>query len=119
MAVKFLFRFYKNPNIIHNKIDALRREHRKAIEGVLNDAQRNRFSNVYNDRWGGWGRGYGRRHMGNFYGQGYGTGYCSGLYSSSEYMRQGDGAGHDGLLTLEAPSGIPRERFGLDLENKI
>jgi Spy/CpxP family protein refolding chaperone len=71
-----------------DKIDALRKEHRKAIEGVLNDSQRKSFDNVYNNRWGGWGRGYGRRHMGDYYGQGYGNGYCSGLYSSSKYMRQ-------------------------------
>jgi Spy/CpxP family protein refolding chaperone len=71
-----------------DKINTLRQEHRKAIDGVLNDSQRNRFGNMYDRRWSGWGRGYGRRHMGDYYGQGYGMGYCSGLYSSVEYMRQ-------------------------------
>jgi Spy/CpxP family protein refolding chaperone len=70
-----------------NKIDSLRKEHRKEIEGVLNDSQKSKFNSAYNNRWGGWGRGYGRHHMGNYYGQEYGMGFCTGLYSTREYMK--------------------------------
>jgi Spy/CpxP family protein refolding chaperone len=84
---KYRKEYYENRGDF-NKIDTLRQEHRKEIDNVLNDSQRNRFSSAYNRSWGGWGRQYGRRHMGNYYGDGYGMGYCSGLYSSSDYMKQ-------------------------------
>lgn len=79
--------YYKNRGD-YDKINELRQEHRKAIDEVLNDSQRNRYERTYENRWGGWGRGYGRRHMGDYYGNGYGMGYCSGIYSSREYMTE-------------------------------
>ncbi len=84
-----------------DKIDSLRQEHRKAIDAVLNDSQKNKFDSEYNNRWSGWGKGYGHRHMGDYYGQGYGLGYCSGLYSSRQYMMQNLGISDDQAKKIE------------------
>jgi len=70
------------------RIDYLREQHRRAIEIVLNDLQRQKFSNVYDGHWKNWDRSSRYQNMGDYYGEGYGIGYGSGLYSSSAYMRQ-------------------------------
>lgn len=50
----------------YDKIDELRREHRNAINDVLNSEQRDKYSGVYDNRWRGWGghMGPGRGMMG-------------------------------------------------------
>lgn len=57
--------YYKNRDNF-NKIDALRREHRQAIDNMLTSEQREKFSGVYDNRWRGWGghMGRGRGMMG-------------------------------------------------------
>jgi Spy/CpxP family protein refolding chaperone len=49
--------YYRNRDDF-NKIDDLRVKHRKEIEKVLTPEQREKFSQVYDNRWRGWG------HMG-------------------------------------------------------
>lgn len=85
--VKYRRLYYENSRDF-DKIESLRKEHRKEIEAVLDDSQKSKFNSAYNNRWNGWGRKWGRRHMGDFYGQGYGMGYGCGLYSSADYMKR-------------------------------
>lgn len=48
--------YYRNRED-YNKIDALRLEHRKAIEEVLTPEQKKKFAEAYESRWRGWGSG--------------------------------------------------------------
>jgi len=50
--------YYTNRNDF-NKIDSLRVEHKKAIDKVLTEEQRKKFSDSYENRWRGWGHGRG------------------------------------------------------------
>lgn len=84
---KFRALYYENRGDFE-KIEALRQEHRKALDGVLNESQRGKFDGIYNRHWSGWGRGVGHHHMGDYYGHGYGMGFCSGLFSTREHMQQ-------------------------------
>jgi Spy/CpxP family protein refolding chaperone len=78
--------FYENRGNF-DKIEALRKEHKKEIESLLDASQKNKFDSVYNSRWGGWGPKHVQRHMGRYYGQEYGMGYGCGIYSSAGYLK--------------------------------
>lgn len=71
----------------YDMINSLRQKHKEEIENILGEDQREKFKNIYSQRWDGWGRMHGRRHMGGYYGEGYGMGHGSGCWASSDSMK--------------------------------
>jgi len=53
---------YYNNRGDFDKIDSLRREHRNKINNVLDEKQKEKYNDLYDHRWRGWGPGPGRGH---------------------------------------------------------
>lgn len=86
----------------YEKIDSLRKEHKKEIESVLDEKQKQKYNSIYSNRWRGWGPKFRRRFMGDYYGQGYGMGYGSGCYNNADAMAGDIGLSAEQVKKIEA-----------------
>jgi len=98
--LKYRQLYYENRGNF-DKIDSLRQEHKKEIESVLDEKQKQTYNSIYANRWGGWGPKFRRRHMGDYYGHGYGMGFGSGCYNNSDAMMQNLGLSSEQVKKID------------------